>query len=79
MPRPILYYVRHGLTDWNAAGRLQGRRDIPLNAEGRVQAVRCADILADLSRARRGPQAYDYVSSPGTGARNHGRRARDAA
>jgi probable phosphoglycerate mutase len=65
MPRPILYYVRHGLTDWNAAGRLQGRRDIPLNAEGRVQAVRCADILADLFACEgRGPQAYDYVSSP---------------
>ena len=65
MPRPILYYVRHGLTDWNAAGRLQGRHDVPLNAEGRVQAVRCADILADLfAREGRGPQAYDYVSSP---------------
>ena len=65
MPRPILYYVRHGLTDWNAAGRLQGRRDVPLNAEGRREAVRCADILADLfAREGRGPQAYDYVSSP---------------
>jgi broad specificity phosphatase PhoE len=65
MPRPILYYVRHGLTDWNATGRLQGRHDIPLNAEGRLQAVRCAGILADLfAREGHEPQSYDYVSSP---------------
>jgi broad specificity phosphatase PhoE len=65
MPRPILYYIRHGLTDWNAAGRLQGQRDIPLNADGRAEAVRCGEILADLfAREGRGPQTYDYVSSP---------------
>jgi len=30
--------VRHGETDWNAQGRLQGSRDVPLNDAGRGQA-----------------------------------------
>ncbi len=62
---PRLYYVRHGLTDWNVAGRLQGRHDVPLNPEGCREAVRCSDILGDLfARAGREPQAHDFVSSP---------------
>jgi probable phosphoglycerate mutase len=43
-----LYYVRHGLTDWNLAGRLQGRRDVPINETGRIQAAQCGEILRDL-------------------------------
>jgi broad specificity phosphatase PhoE len=42
---PLLYYVRHGETDWNLGGRLQGRRDTSLNARGQAQAVRCGEIL----------------------------------
>ncbi|MGL4523117.1 MAG: histidine phosphatase family protein [Bacilli bacterium] len=30
--------VRHGQTDWNAAGIIQGREDIPLNGFGKQQA-----------------------------------------
>jgi probable phosphoglycerate mutase len=33
-----LCIVRHGETDWNAARRIQGHVDIPLNAVGRDQA-----------------------------------------
>jgi broad specificity phosphatase PhoE len=65
MPPPVIYYVRHGLTDWNVQQRLQGRHDVALNKEGCAQAVRCADILRDLF-ARDGLAAdeLDYVSSP---------------
>jgi len=65
MARPILYYVRHGETDWNLAGRLQGSHDPALNALGRRQAGVCADILRDLiKREGRSPLDYPYVASP---------------
>lgn len=65
MPRPTVYYVRHGETDWNVAGRLQGRRDVALNARGRAQALHCGTVLRDLfARAGRDPAGLDYVSSP---------------
>jgi probable phosphoglycerate mutase len=38
--------VRHGETDWNATGRLQGHSDTPLNALGRLQAQQVARRLA---------------------------------
>lgn len=64
-PRPTLYYVRHGLTDWNIEGRLQGGHDIPLNDRGRAQAAQCADILKDLfARDGRAATDFHYVSSP---------------
>lgn len=33
------YIVRHGETDWNAQGLIQGHVDIPLNASGKEQAI----------------------------------------
>jgi len=60
-----LYYVRHGLTDWNSAGRLQGRHDVPLNAKGRAQAAQCGDILRDLIACDQlAPADCGYASSP---------------
>jgi broad specificity phosphatase PhoE len=65
MPRPTLYYVRHGLTDWNMQGRLQGRQDTPLNATGQQQAKRCGEILHDLfARDGRSAADFGYASSP---------------
>ncbi|WP_315785927.1 MULTISPECIES: histidine phosphatase family protein [unclassified Bradyrhizobium] len=65
MPRPTIYYIRHGETEWNALGRLQGTQDIPLNALGRVQAVQAGNLLAELV-ARNGYDAarLPYVASP---------------
>jgi broad specificity phosphatase PhoE len=65
MPRPLLYFVRHGETDWNRERRLQGQHDIPLNDLGRTQAQRCGEILRELlTRSDRQPAEFDYVSSP---------------
>jgi probable phosphoglycerate mutase len=64
-PPPALYYIRHGETDWNVAGRLQGHHDVPLNARGRKQATHCGHILRELfARTGRDPVDLDYVSSP---------------
>lgn len=40
-----LCLVRHGETDWNSLGKLQGRSDIPLNKIGVLQAEECRDLL----------------------------------
>ena len=53
---PTIYYIRHGETAWNAAGRFQGTQDIPLNDLGRTQAVAAGGILAGLI-ARNGHEA----------------------
>src|SRR6266704_5824371 len=45
---PTIYYIRHGETSWNAEGRLQGTRDVPLNDLGRRQAAQAGSILADM-------------------------------
>ena len=63
MPAPVIYYLRHGETSWNAAGRLQGAQDIPLNDLGRRQAVGAGGILRDLL-ARDEPPSPDFVASP---------------
>lgn len=43
-----VYIVRHGQTDWNREGRIQGGTDNPLNATGRDQAAALGRTLSDL-------------------------------
>lgn len=45
---PRLYFIRHGETDWNREGRLQGRTDTALNARGREQASIVARHLGEI-------------------------------
>ena len=40
-----LYIMRHGETDWNRQGRLQGSVDVPLNEYGVVLAEQTRDGL----------------------------------
>ncbi len=42
----MLYLVRHGETEWNRAGRQQGRGDSPLTSRGIRQAQACASLIA---------------------------------
>ncbi|MFD2045679.1 histidine phosphatase family protein [Ornithinibacillus salinisoli] len=55
--------IRHGETNWNAAGRIQGKTDIPLNEKGIEQAENCGASLH--------PSDYDVlISSPLKRAKN---------
>ena len=65
MAEPLLYYVRHGQTAWNAEGRLQGHLDSELTEAGRAHADRSGEILRELiARDGRGLEEFDYVASP---------------
>lgn len=68
--------IRHGQTDWNAEGRMQGQKDIGLNDIGRAQARengrRLGQILGDTARG------YDFVSSPLLRTRDTMERVRSA-
>jgi broad specificity phosphatase PhoE len=62
MAQPIrIVYVRHGETDWNAEGRLQGQQEIPINATGRRQAAEAGRKLAALAIS---PATLPWLVSP---------------
>jgi len=57
----MIAFLRHGETDWNVEGRLQGQKDVPLNERGRAQARRNgAAMLAALPDVA----TFDFVASP---------------
>lgn len=55
----LIGLIRHGLTDWNVLGRIQGQSDIPLNEEGREQAR----LLG--MRLQKEPYQWDAVVTSG--------------
>ncbi len=57
------WFLRHGETDWNAAGLSQGNVDVPLNAAGLAQAHAAAALLRNRGIAT-------IVSSPFSRARD---------
>jgi broad specificity phosphatase PhoE len=72
---PLIYFVRHGQTPWNAEQRLQGQADIDINAVGREQADRNGRRLAELIPD---PAVFDFVASPMRRTRETMERARAA-
>ncbi|TDT77615.1 putative phosphoglycerate mutase [Litoreibacter halocynthiae] len=58
---PELYVLRHGETEWNAAGRMQGRLNSPLTAKGIDQARTQRRILEAVDLT-----GFEIVSSPQT-------------
>ena len=58
---PKIYFVRHGETDWNEQGLIQGTVERELNATGVAQAQAIAAALSDKSEEL---QAFDFVVSP---------------
>lgn len=67
----LLYIIRHGETDWNNIGRLQGSADIPLNENGRQLARITGEALREVpfdlvitSPLQRARETGELVTAP---------------
>jgi broad specificity phosphatase PhoE len=58
---PIIYFIRHGETDWNKQGLIQGSIDTDLNDHGIEQAKAVAAALAQKREVLFG---FEFVVSP---------------
>ena len=56
----MIYLVRHGETEWNRAGRMQGHLDSPLTPRGEAQARAVGETLRELIDG----DGFDIVASP---------------
>jgi broad specificity phosphatase PhoE len=74
-PMASIVFLRHGETDWNAEGRLQGQRDVPLNQRGRGQAKRNGEVLKQVLVD---VGSFEFVASPLARARQTMEIAREA-
>ncbi|MEZ5151122.1 histidine phosphatase family protein [Rhodococcus zopfii] len=69
-----LALVRHGRTDWNRRGLLQGRTDVPLDEVGRGQARETARLLETAAGDTVATTTWDtVVTSPLSRAHGTGR------
>ena len=60
VPVSVLYLVRHGESEWNRIGRIQGRRESPLTGLGRAQAAALGHMLREVLP----DPGIDIVASP---------------
>lgn len=60
-PETLIYFSRHGETDWNATERIQGQAEVDINARGRAQADRNGDLIKSLIGDGAG---FDFIASP---------------
>ena len=45
---PKVWFLRHGETEWNAEGRVQGQTESVLSERGRVHAQQQAELMAPI-------------------------------
>ncbi len=64
-PHPKIWFLRHGQTEWNAEGRIQGRLNSDLTAQGRADAQAQARLIAPMIESVLAGPGGIYVSPQG--------------